>query len=101
MTFKAFVASLTSAGTAQEISSSKLEVRSAIIFAASTNTGRIYIGDSDANSKAGTGFELDPDESYVLDGDKFGGDKHAFDLNQFFFDGATTGNKVIVHYFLA
>lgn len=91
--------SLTSAGTAQAITAGTETARSIIIYASKSNTGAVYIGSSDASSKLATGINLAPGEAYAFDGDNANGTMKMIQLSSIFFDGATTGNKLVVQYF--
>lgn len=91
--------SLTSAGTAQSIApGSTIIARSVMIYAAKNNTGAVYIGNSDATAKVGTGINLSPGEGYPISGDSKNGTEDGILLSSIYFDGATTGNKLVVHY---
>ena len=89
---------LSSAVTAQQITTSTLEVRSVIIYAADTNTGAVYIGTSNASSKYGTGVSLSPGNGYEIEGDYINGTPEMISLSSIYFDGETTGNKLVVQY---
>lgn len=90
---------LTSAGTGQAIDDSDIMVLSAFIYAADTNTGAVYIGTSDATAKNGTGISLSAGNGINYTSE-VNGIRVPFKLSSIFFDGATTGNKLVVQYFL-
>ena len=90
--------SLASAGTAQQIISTALESRTVIIYAAKTNTGAVYLGDSNANAKAGTGINLAAGEAYAIEGALINGTHDMIDLSSIYFDGANSNDKLVVHY---
>lgn len=89
---------LASAGTAQAITSSSKEVREATIYAADTNTGNVYIGMDNTTAKNGVGIVLAGGESMDIRGTDVGGTQEMVDLSSIFFDGGTTGNKLVVLY---
>lgn len=89
---------LTTAGTAQQITTSTIQARSVVIYAAKTNAGAVYIGVDNASAKIGTGINLAAGESYTLEGDKQNGIPSMILLSSIYFDGATTGDKLVVQY---
>lgn len=89
---------LTAAGTAQQITTSTKTVRSVLIYAAKNNTGAVYIGPDNTNAKIGTGINLDPGKSVTFRGDDINGTPQMIQLSSIYFDGATTGNKLVVFY---
>jgi len=92
--------SLTLAGTPQRISSVDLWVTSCEIQAQFGNTGRCYIADSSANCTSTKARALAAEASFTLVGDMFSGRNVLFNLKEIWFDGVTTGNKLVVSYLL-
>lgn len=90
--------SLTSAGTPQLVSTSKLVVSSYLIEAQKGNSGYVYIGDSIANTTSTKGVALAPGDRLEVGADNYEHRKAYFDLNEVYFDGDTTGNKLVVSY---
>jgi uncharacterized protein with LGFP repeats len=89
---------LVAAGTAQQITTDELTVKSVIIYAADTNTGAVYISTDDTNAKNGKGISLSPGQGYGIQGDRQSGTHQMVKLSSIYFDGATTGNKLVVQY---
>lgn len=82
---------LTSAGTPQRISSSQVLAEAALITAVSTNSGSIYIGDS--NVAANNAIVLTAGQSVEISSS---GDY--FDLRDIYIDGSSTNDDVKVSY---
>lgn len=74
------------AGTQEAIHSAALRVRSVLLIAHSTNTGRVYYGGSDVDSSTQKG--LLAGESVTITGDK------PFDIQTIFIDVDTAGEGV-------
>lgn len=89
---------LAAAGTAQAITALEIRVKSVILIASKSNTGAVYIGSDNTSAKVGSGVSLDPGEGYVIEGDRQSGTSQMVNLSSIFFDGATTGNKLVVQY---
>jgi len=73
-----------------------------LIEAPSTNGGAIYIGTSSAVILASNYHSLDPGEALEIcvEDSLTDDDKARFDLTDLWMDGATTGDKLTVSYFL-
>jgi hypothetical protein len=89
---------LGSAGTAQQITTSTLTVRSVIIQAADTNADDVYIADSDTNAKSGKGMTLSPKDVYIIEGEVINGTFEMVRLSSLYWDGAATSDKLVVQY---
>lgn len=89
---------LTSAGTPQLITSISTVVSSYMIEAVSTNTGSVYIGDSVANTTSTKAHKLVPGDILEVIADNYEHRKCYLDLADIYFDGDTTGNKIVVSY---
>lgn len=89
---------LISAGSGQRLVGADLTVKSFTIEAASNNTGSVYIGNSDDTAKLGKGHELGPGDALTWSGDSYAQGQVYLNIHDYFFDGATTGNKLIVSY---
>lgn len=87
---------LTSAGTAQQISTSSLICQTVVINAAEANTGPIYVGDSNVASNRYM-YKLSPGESCTITGDNLVGAQD-LDLSEIYFDGGTTDDDIQVGY---
>ena len=90
---------LTSAGTEQPLSATSLKVRYAIIHAADGNTGNVYLSPESGNANVGTSLELSPGENYLIAGPTLNRGYVHYDLKDWYWDGATTGNDITVIYF--
>ena len=89
---------LDAAGTAQQVSSTVLEVEVAVITAASGNSGTIYIGDSNVASNRYAGALAAGERMTIVPGDVGGGGTDFVDLSEIYFDGGTTGDDIQVGY---
>lgn len=88
---------VTTAGTAEEISPTSLQVRSAVIQAKKDNTGSIYIGSSEVDNSGNKGTFLNAGEAYTLAQD---GTDELYNLNEVFIDADVSGEGVTVTYFI-
>ena len=89
---------LSVAGTRQRISSSQIIAYSVLVTAASTNTGSVVVGDSSVTAtnagailSAGKSFQFGPIISSS-------GGAEKIDLNQIYWDGTSSGDKISVSY---
>lgn len=89
---------LTSAGTAQQVTTIAIQVRSCIFYAASGNTGDLYISPNSTGATAILGITLSPGEAYSIAGDIIGGEQKTFDLSTWRFDGSTTNDDLVIQY---
>lgn len=89
---------LVSAGTPQQLAS--VESLYLHIQAPPTNTGNVYIGDTSANILAGNCHILGPGESMQIGTDDSAADedKVILDSSDLWFDGSSTGDKLVVAY---
>ena len=95
--FKSLAAqTLTSAGTAQSISVSEINVEAALIYADSANVGTIFIGGSTVDST--NGIPLAAGHALPVGSDRSHGATSDIDLKSIFFDGTNTSDKVRVMY---
>ncbi len=100
MTFKTeTVQSLTTAGTPQALLGAVTLARKIWLTGDSANTGNVVVFES--GKTRADGMELAPGETVRLDPeDTTSYDVDKFDLATLNFDGATTGNKIRINYFL-
>lgn len=89
--------SLTSAGTRQRFVTSSTVAQAVIVTALPANTGAIYIGDVTVSSTKAA-CVLAPGNMLIIPAVDVGGGLSDFDLNTWYFDGLTTGNKLHVGY---
>lgn len=87
-----------SAGTAQQISSSNRPVISITFQAHPSNTGNIYVGDSDVASDRG--YALGAGEAIEFVGDPRFRAADEFILSDFYADADVNGEKVKVEYII-
>lgn len=88
---------VTTAGTEVQLSSTTIRASSVTIQALNTNTGFIYVGDS--NVASGRGIELDAGQAITISADlsgRPGGDE--IDLSDIYVDSSVNGEKVKVVY---
>lgn len=88
------------AGTPARLSSSDLWVYSVVISAKHTNSGRIYIGDTSSNAlnSNGYGISLAASGVFTIDFQHHRGIACRFNLKDIWYDGDTSGDKIIVWY---
>jgi len=89
---------VSSAGTAVALSSSTLQVRSAVIQAKTGNAGNVFIGSSGVDNSGDTGTALAAGEGYTL---AQGGSHDLYNLATIFVDAENSGDGVTVTYFRA
>lgn len=89
---------LASAGTAQRIQTEDNLVLSVIIQARDTNTGDIYIGDSNVNASSKIGTKLAAGKTFALNPSSVEGGLEEINLKGIFFDGGTTNDEISVSY---
>lgn len=89
---------LTSAGTAQPLSTTSILCQSILIVAKSTNAGNVYVGDSGVTSL--NAFPIAAGESYRIEAPAApGGGADTMDLKDIYWDGGTTNDDIFVMYF--
>jgi hypothetical protein len=91
------IANITS-GSAQQLSSSALKAESVIIIADPSNSGRLYIGDSNVNASSALGIPLDSDRHVTLEPPQQYGVDESFDLTKIYVDTTSTGDDAIISY---
>lgn len=95
--FKTEKVTVTTAGTAVPLSSSKKYVASLVIDASSTNTNNVYVGDSSVDST--TGLKLKPEKAVDIElQNDANGKMMEIDLNEIYVDADSDGNFVIIGY---
>ena len=88
---------LTSAGTAQALTTTATICQSVLIVAKSTNAGSVYVGDSTVDST--NTFPIAAGESYRIEAPQApGGGADDMDLSTIFWDGGTTNDDIFVIY---
>jgi hypothetical protein len=95
-----FQLTLAASGTAQRLSATDLLVKSFTVTAAEDNAGLIYIGDSADNAKTVKGDTLAALEQLTCNGDLFPMGNNYVNMKDFFFDGSSTNDKIIVSYLI-
>lgn len=88
---------LTSAGTAQQISTSTIPAEVVVISAPSANSGSIYIGDSNVASNRYLAV-LSPGQRMSIEAGNESGGTDMLDLAEIYFDGDTTNDDIQVGY---
>ena len=94
---KTFKKTVTSAGTAEALSSEKLLVTAVTLRALKTNTGDIYIGDSNVSSVDGMFISASEVSEKSARTTKYGIQKH-WNLNLIYIDSDVDGEGVVVEY---
>ena len=91
---------LTSAGTPQQISSTKLLVTSFVFRnPAAVNGDQIYIADTSANALAGVNSDVIVGQGrFCAEVDRWGALNAFFDLSLFWWDGDNDSQNLIVYY---
>jgi len=88
---------LTSAGTAQRLTTTSTICQSVLIVAKSTNAGSVYVGDVDVT--ASNTFPIAASASYRIEAPAGpGGAAQDMDLRDIYWDGGTTGDDIFVIY---
>jgi hypothetical protein len=90
---------VTTAGTPVPLSSTQIITPGCLIQAAKTNTGIVYIGGSDLGALT-RATELSPGEAIEIVGPGISGSEEELNLAQIKIDAATSGDKVVVSYFI-
>ena len=89
---------LTAAATAQQLSTASLLCESFTVTAAAGNTGAVVIGDSTVTTANSAPIAAGGSRTYTVPEAPSGGADYV-DLQDVYFDGATTGNDIFVDYF--
>ena len=92
----AAIITVSSAGTAVQISSVDTPVTSIVLQADVDNTGNVFIGDSTVS--ASNGIELTPGQSFELKSDQIPRQDGELILSDIYVDAATNDDKVRVSY---
>lgn len=88
---------VTLAGTRVQVTSSSIGCGGIIFQASSSNSGKVYIGDSTVTSS--NGIALGPGESFTVAGHSLDGNMDSeLILSDYWVDADTNGNSVRVHY---
>lgn len=90
---------VTTAGTPVPLASTDIRAAGCLIQAASTNAGVLYVGGDDLTSLL-RGCEISPGDAISIDGPMIGGIEEEFMLSEVKIDAATSGDKVLVSYFI-
>ncbi len=90
---------VTTAGTPVQISSTEIRAAGCLIQAASTNTGTIYVGGDNLDATH-RGCEIAPGDAISIEGPMIGGIEEEFDLSEIKIDSVSSGDKVLVSYFI-
>lgn len=94
---KTFARNVTTAGTAVPLSTSKIYTTSFAVRAKKTNSGDLYIGNSDVT--AANGMYLQPQESNEKTAQPVSrGVIQLFDLSKIYMNAASSGDGAIVEY---
>jgi len=89
---------VSSSGTAQQVSSTTLKVSGFAVTADPDNTGRIHVGDVDVTSSGDVGMPLDASAHVEYTPPQRDGTEGYVDLSTIYIDAATNGDKAIVIY---
>jgi len=93
---KQFTKTVASAGTAEPLSATDLFSYSIEIAALDTNTGKVYVGDSDVDSTTAAG--LDAGKAITMSGPLINGNQYEIRVDQIYVDAATNGEGVSITY---
>lgn len=96
MNFECEVITVTTAGTAVALASSKELVKKLVIQALKGNTGDMYVGASDVDSTSENGICLDARESFTLTPDMINGNDDYIDISKIYVDASVNGEKVAI-----
>ncbi len=89
---------LTAAGTAQQITATVTEVEAVVINAGNSNSGVIFVGDSNVSSTR-YAARLAAGERVSIDAGGVGGGNSDFlDMSEIYIDGDTTNDDVYIGY---
>jgi len=88
---------LTTAGTSQRLVAAPNLVLTTTISASPSNSGYIYVGDSNVSSTR-YAARLAAGEFVVIDGPSAEGGSDSFDLYDIYIDGSASSDKVMVAY---
>jgi len=88
---------LTAAGTAQALSATPILAQVVILNAKTGNTGLIYVGDSDVSATEAA-FSLAAGETVIIPMAEMSGGNTDTDLKDWYFDGSTTNDDLLVGY---
>lgn len=87
------------AGTPQRVTTTDLWVRAAILESADGNTDKMYVADSEAKASTSNRHLLKEEGDYItMEVDQYGNLEGAFNLKDVWFDGAVSGEKLVVSY---
>lgn len=87
------------AGTPVPLSATAIQAPGCVIQAAKTNTGVVYVGGSNLDATH-RGNELSPGDSIEIIGPMIRGIEEELNLALIKVDAATSGDKVVVSYFI-
>lgn len=91
---------VSSAGTAVQVSSTSLRVSSATIMADPDNAGKIHVSDENVASSGDEGAPLSANGALVLEApDEKDGTPEDIDLSKVYIDAADNGSSAIVLYY--
>ena len=89
---------LSAAGTPQQVTTVSTIVRSCVFYAPLVNTGNLYLSPNAGGATATLGITLAPGESYSVTGDLIGGEYKPFNLSEWYFDGGTSNDDLVINY---
>lgn len=91
---------MVTATTPVRMSSTNIFARSFFIEAAAANTDNIYVTDSESNATTTTRHALASGERIHYSADNYGDLDSHYNLKYFWLDADTSGNKLIITYFI-
>lgn len=96
---KQFRQTVSTSGTAVQLTTSTRPTPSVIITADPTNNGTVYIGDSNVSQSSRTGQPVGASESLDLESPAQFGTEETLDLTKIWIDATSDGDSVIISYF--
>lgn len=93
-----FIITVASAGSAVQFKLTSFEVQSFLITADPSNTGTIYIGDSNVDASLGLGTPLIASDSISFEAGIYEGTQEKWELASFYADSTASGDKIIVQH---
>lgn len=93
-----FIVTVSSAGSAVQFKLTSFEVQSFLITANPSNTGTVYIGDSNVDASLGLGTPLIASDSVSFESGIYEGTNEKWELSSFYVDSTASGDKIIIQY---
>lgn len=94
-----FRKTVTTAGSAVQLSLTTLKAQDILITADPDNSGTVYIGSASVSASSKLGIPLVANESVTLPGTEYQGVQEKFDMSLIYVDSNASGDTVIVSYY--